>query len=195
MWVVYEAEKDNLVNVILMGPPGAGKGTQAELLAKRYALFHISTGDLLRKAILEKTKLGEAAKSYMDRGILVPDEVVIRLIRENLPQNGGFLLDGFPRNLKQAKALDEMLAKEGKEVTCVLNLNVAEVELLKRMKERARFDDHPETVLKRLEVYRHETEPAVLYYKEKGRLKWVDGAASVKEVNDRIQRELGAAQP
>ncbi len=180
------------VNVILLGPPGAGKGTQAELLSKRWKLAHISTGDLLRKAVQAKTKLGLQAKSFIDRGTLVPDDVVVALIRETLPRSGGFLLDGFPRTIEQAQALVKMLDEEGRRIDRVINFSVDEDIVTQRLTGRGRSDDTPETVRMRLEVYRKETEPLIAYYQKQGKLRSVDGSGTVEAVSRAIDAELKA---
>lgn len=179
------------MNVVFLGPPGAGKGTQAELAAERHNLAHISTGDLFRRAIEEGSELGKSVKAVMDRGELVSDDVVVRMIRETLPKEGGFLLDGFPRTRTQAESLDQMLAEEGKELDRVINLEIQETTVTERLLGRKRTDDTEEVIGKRLEVYRRETEPLISYYQEKGALRPVNGSQTIEEVSQSIAAELG----
>lgn len=176
--------------MILLGPPGAGKGTQAELLSRRWKLAHISTGDLLRKAVQAKTKLGLQVKRFIDGGTLVPDDVVVALIREKLPRSGGFLLDGFPRTIEQAQALGKMLDEEGRRIDRVINFSVDEGTVTQRLMGRGRSDDTLETVRMRLEVYRKETEPLIVYYQKQGKLRSVDGSGTVEAVSRAIDAGL-----
>lgn len=178
------------MNVILLGPPGAGKGTQSEIISKKFDLKHISTGDFFRKAIHEGTELGKKAKQYLDQGTLVPDEVAVALIRESLPSTHGFLLDGFPRTLSQAKILDSILGQEERQLDCVINLVVDRKEIMKRMLKRGRSDDQLETIQKRLEVYEQETRPLISYYQTQGKLKNVDGVQNIENVSQAIQSHL-----
>jgi adenylate kinase len=176
--------------VVLLGPPGAGKGTQAEILAKRRSLTHISTGALFRDAVRDGSSIGREAKSYLDRGELVPDPIVLELIRERLPRAGGFLLDGFPRNLAQAVALDDMLKGAGRKVDWVVCFELGERILMERLLGRGRSDDTADTIQKRLEVYRRETEPLISYYRERGKLQAIDGSRTVEEVGDAVESAL-----
>lgn len=175
---------------ILFGPPGAGKGTQAAGLVERYSLLHISTGDLLRKEIAAGTELGIKAKSLIDAGSLVPDEVVIGMIanafRSN-PDVKGFLLDGFPRTKAQAEALDSMLAESGSEVTSVLSLMISDEEVFNRIRHRAmienRADDADEnTIRNRISTYHEKTEPVIRYYQDKGKYSEINGLGTIEEV-------------
>ena len=183
------------MRAIFLGPPGSGKGTQAKLLAERMGVPAISTGDMLREAVRLETPLGLRAKAIMEAGELVSDEVVIGLIRERISRpdaRGGFLLDGFPRTLPQAAALDGLLAGNGESLDAVINLLVPEATLVERMVGRAaiegRSDDRPETVRERLRVYSERTAPLVDYYGGRGIRIDVDGSGSVEEVSARIDR-------
>jgi adenylate kinase len=185
------------MRLIFLGPPGSGKGTQAKLLAERLGVPAISTGDMLREAVRRGTPLGRRAQAIMEAGELVPDEVVIGLVRERtgLPDaRNGFLLDGFPRTIEQAEALDRILEGNGAAVDGVINLLVPEGTLVERLLGRAalegRSDDRRETVAERLRVYREKTAPLVERYRGLGLLLDVDGSGSVEEVAGRIDRAL-----
>jgi adenylate kinase len=213
------------MNVILLGPPGAGKGTQAEGIVKEYNLPHISTGDMLRAAVANGTELGLKAQEFMTAGALVPDEVVIGIVRDRLSEPDcakGFLLDGFPRTVAQAEALDKGLAEMGKSIDTVVNIIVDDEELLKRLTGRRickvcqrpyhmvfnqppaegvcacggelyqRADDTIETVKKRLDVYHNQTSPLIDYYRDKGVLVDIEGAKSVDAVFGDIKNALQA---
>lgn len=188
------------MRAIFLGPPGSGKGTQAKLLAQRSAVPAISTGDMLREAVRQGTPLGRRAKAIMDSGGLVPDDVVIGLIREriSLPDaRKGFLLDGFPRTIEQAVALDRLLAGNGETLDAVINLLVPESTLIERMDGRAtcegRSDDRPETVRERLRVYREKTAPLIDHYGSRGVRIDVDGSGTIEEVSGRIDRAAAGA--
>jgi len=181
------------MHVILLGPPGAGKGTQAELLAAAHDLLHLSTGDLLRTAVAAGTSLGREAKAYMDRGELVPDSLVLALLKERLgPQDsgGGYLLDGFPRNVAQAEALEAELGEDA--VDHVVYLELDDEEILRRLLGRGRQDDTEEVIRNRLHVYRRETSPLVEWYRQRGVLRRVDGTGSIESVHGRVLHVLGA---
>lgn len=181
------------MRIVILGAPGAGKGTQAKFIAEKFNIAHISTGDMLRGAISKGTDLGKEAKGYMDRGELVPDTLIINLIRERLKEadcKNGFLLDGFPRNVSQAKSLDTLLEELKLSLTHILDFDVPESVLLERILNRAkegsgRSDDNEEVVKNRLKVYKEQTLPVSNYYKEKGTLIVVPaGTKSVEEVKE-----------
>jgi adenylate kinase len=179
-----------VARLLLFGPPGAGKGTQAEILAKLQQIPHISTGDIFRAAVSNQTELGVQAKGYMDRGELVPDTLVIDLIKERLIQpdtSNGWLLDGFPRTLPQAEALEQLLSALGQEYDRVLNLAVPDATLVSRMLGRGRQDDTEDVIRKRLQVYRDQTEPLIGFYRQRQRLVDIDGSLDVEAVTHKIQ--------
>ena len=185
------------MRLIFLGPPGSGKGTQAKLLAERLGVPAISTGDMLRDAVRRGTPLGRRAQAVMEAGELVPDDLVISLVRERtaLPDaRNGFLLDGFPRTIEQARALERILEGNAASVVGVITLLVPEGTLVERLLGRAalegRSDDRRETVAERLRVYREKTAPLVEYYRSLGLLYDVDGSGSVEEVAGRIDRAL-----
>jgi adenylate kinase len=180
------------VRVVLLGPPGAGKGTQAEKLAEKLEIPHLSTGELFRHNISNGTKLGLEAKRYLDAGDLVPSELTNELVDDRLsdPDVGdGFILDGYPRSVGQAQALHDMLERRGTKLDAVLEFRVAEDELLQRLKARGRADDTDEVILNRMKVYRDETAPLIEYYSAE--LKTVDAVGSVDEVFARALQALG----
>ncbi len=179
--------------IILLGPPGAGKGTQAVLVAEKFAIPHISTGDIMRRAVSEKSDLGNKVKSFLDAGNLVPDALVVDLVRERIQKDDckpGFLLDGFPRTLEQGKALDSMLKDFNLKTSAVVDIIVPDKVLIERIQKRGessgRSDDNAETAAKRLKVYQELTAPLTEYYKTSSGLKEVDGIGTVEEVNQRI---------
>jgi adenylate kinase len=192
------------MRLILLGPPGAGKGTQAKILVNAYGIPQLSTGDILRSAIAQKTPMGLAAKEIMDRGDLVPDEIVNGIVSERLDApdaQRGFILDGFPRTIPQAQALDAMLEDKGSRLDAVVEIAADEDVLVRRIVNRARemavagggaarADDNVEIVRNRLKVYRELTEPLVAYYRGKGLVRRVDGMQSVEEVTADIRRAL-----
>lgn len=209
------------MNIILLGPPGAGKGTQAQLLTERFGLAHISTGDMLRSAIQKKTETGLKAETYMDKGELVPDHVVIALVEERLQEpdcQNGYILDGFPRTVEQAKALDGIAR-----IDAVVDIKLPDDFLIERLSGRRvcpkcgksyhvellqektvceddgtpliqRDDDKPETVLSRLKVYYQKTAPLIEFYKAKGILRAVDGTQYYKILGEAIAKELQDVQ-
>jgi adenylate kinase len=186
-------------NLLLLGAPGAGKGTQAVRLAARLGVPHVSTGDLLRAAVAAGTPLGREAKAYMDRGELVPDSIVIGVAAERLARpdaKTGFVLDGFPRTLAQAEALDAELARLGMKLDRCLALVTDEAALVARLLRRAqiegRADDNETTIRNRMRVYRAQTEPLVACYRRKGLLREIDGMGTIEEVEQRIHQGLAA---
>jgi adenylate kinase len=187
------------VNLVLFGPPGAGKGTQSKILTEKRGLPQLSTGDMLRAAIEAGTPLGLACKALMAKGELVPDETVIRIIAERYDQpdcKNGAVFDGFPRTIPQAQALDKMLAERGRKIDLVLELKVDDAVLLGRVEARIkaggilRSDDTPETLAHRLAVYYKNTAPLTDYYRAQGKLRAVDGMASVETVTAEIAAVL-----
>ncbi len=181
------------MRMVFIGPPGAGKGTQAERLVKSYNMAHLSTGDMLRAARDAKTPIGLQADKYMSAGELVPDDIIIGIIAERLQTSdghAGYLLDGFPRTIAQAEALDKMLAEKKTPLDVVLELQVPEDELFRRLAGRGRKDDTPDVIRQRLVAYRKQTEPLLDYYSRQGILKCVDGLGSVDEIFDRAKTEL-----
>jgi adenylate kinase len=181
------------MRLVFIGPPGAGKGTQAERLIKTYNLAHLSTGDMLRAARDAKTEIGKKADVYMSAGQLVPDDIILGIIRERLAQadcKQGYLLDGFPRTIAQAEGLDAMLKQDGTPLDVVLELRVPEEELFRRLAGRGRADDRPEVIRQRLVAYRNQTEPLLDYYTKRGLLKSIDGLGTIDEIFDRARAVL-----
>jgi adenylate kinase len=185
------------LDLLMLGPPGAGKGTQAKRLAEERAIPQIATGDMLRAAIEAGTELGQRVKPIYDRGDLVPDDLIVALIRERLgaPDTAdGFILDGFPRTIPQAEALDAMLTSIGRELACVLELQLDEGEAVRRLLGRAeiegRSDDTAEVIRNRMRVYRDQTEPLVAYYLARGIVVGIDAGGAPEAVYHRIQDVL-----
>ena len=181
------------MRLVFIGPPGAGKGTQAEKIVETYKIAHLSTGDMLRAARDAQTEIGKKADEYMSSGALVPDEIIIGIIRERLEQPDcahGYLLDGFPRTLAQAGELDEMLAAKETPLDVVLELQVHEDELFERLAGRGRADDTPEVIRQRLQAYEKQTAPLMDYYREKGLLKTIDGVGTVDEIFAAVKEKL-----
>ena len=195
------------MRLILLGPPGAGKGTQAKHLVDKFTIVQLSTGDMLRAAVAAGTPVGQRAKDIMARGELVPDEVVVAIVADRISQpdaKNGFILDGFPRTVPQAEALDRMLHQRALDLDAVIELKVDESILLKRVEKRIadmtargealRADDNAETLHKRLEAYRAQTAPLIAFYALKGTLHSVDGMAEIDDVANAIERVLAAAE-
>ena len=181
------------MRIILLGAPGAGKGTQASRLVEKLQIPQISTGDMLRQAREEQSELGRKAESYMKSGALVPDEIVIGIVRERLEKDDcrrGYILDGFPRSVAQAEALDGVLDGLGQELTAVVSLTVPEEELMKRLLERKREDDNEVVIRERLKVYKQQTQPLIDYYRARGLVKEVDGLGTVEQIFERILAAL-----
>lgn len=194
------------MRLILLGPPGAGKGTQATRLTARWGIAHLSTGDMLRAAVAAGTPIGLKAKEIMARGDLVPDEVVVQIVAERIGEPDaarGFILDGFPRTVAQAEALERMLAQHGLKLDAVVQIKVDEEALLARVDNRVREmraagqavreDDGPEVLKSRLEVYRRQTAPLVAHYQDLGCLKVVDGMGTIDEVSHAIEAAVDGA--
>ena len=181
-------------NIVLFGPPGAGKGTQSEKLIEKYGLIHLSTGDIFRTNIKEETELGKLAKSYIDKGELVPDEVTINLLGSEVDKHqspAGFIFDGFPRTKLQAEALDKLLEEKGTSITVMLALEVHEDESKKRLTLRAessgRADDaDPEVIQNRIDVYNSETAPVADHYSDQLKYTGIDGIGSIDEIFSRL---------
>ena len=187
------------MNLILFGPPGAGKGTQAKVLQEEGGLIQLSTGDMLRASVAAGSDVGKRCKAIMDRGDLVTDDIVVGIIAERLDQPdcaNGVVFDGFPRTIAQAEALDKMLATRGASIAAVIELKVEDEALVGRVAQRSletggtRGDDTPETLRKRLEVYRKNTAPLLDFYRAQGKLTSVDGMAPIPEVSGAIRRIL-----
>jgi adenylate kinase len=190
------------MRLILLGPPGAGKGTQAQRLVAKHGIVQLSTGDMLRAAAAAGTPVGNRAKEIMDRGDLVPDDVMVGIIDERLdaPNTAhGFILDGFPRTVAQAQELDKLIAKKGLALNAVIEITVDDSILESRIENRiketggARADDSIETLKKRLSVYHAQTAPVADYYRDKGTLKTVDGMGTVDEVSSAIEQLLSTS--
>lgn len=178
-----------MARLIFLGPPGAGKGTQAKLLADSHHIPHISTGDILRAAVLQETALGAKAQSYMDRGELVPDQLVIDLIRERLGQSDaqpGWILDGYPRTVVQADSLDGLLTELNQTCDRAINLDVPDEALIERLLSRGRQDDNEDVIRRRLEVYREQTAPLIDYYQTREKLTTIDGSRLMEEVTEQL---------
>lgn len=188
----------NMFNLILFGPPGSGKGTQSERIVERFGLIHLSTGNLLRQEICEKTPLGLEAQNFMDKGQLVPDEVVIGMIDsclEKHPDAKGFLFDGFPRTIAQAEALDKLLSLKKTEISTVLALDVTEDELVRRLLDRGktsgRTDDTDESIIRRrFAVYKAETEQVADHYRKHGKLERIAGEGSVDDIFQKLSDSI-----
>jgi adenylate kinase len=177
--------------LLFLGPPGAGKGTQAERLANGQGLLHLSTGELLRAEVQAGSALGREAEAVMARGELVSDVLVLAIVRSRLEQHeGGWLLDGFPRNLAQAEALDGLLAELGQGIELVVLMELSDAVLLQRLLERGRSDDNETVIRNRLEVYRGQTAPLIEHYRGMGLLEAVDAAGTVEEIAARIEALL-----
>ena len=183
-----------MLNIVLFGPPGAGKGTQSNLLIDKYDLIHLSTGDILRSEIAEGTKLGLEAKSIMDKGDLISDDIVISMISsklENNPNTNGFIFDGFPRTAAQATALDSLLKEKGTSISVMLSLKVADDELIRRLLERGkdsgREDDKNESIIaNRINEYNNKTAPLKEFYSDQDKLSEIEGVGGVSEIANKL---------
>ena len=192
-----------MLNIVMFGAPGSGKGTQSEVLIKTYGLFHISTGDVLRDHIKRGTALGKTAQEYINQGQLIPDELMVNILASVMDDNKevaakGVIFDGFPRTIPQAEALDEMLQQRGTKVSAVIGLDVPEEiligRLLNRGKESGRSDDNLETITSRLEVYNNQTAPLKAFYAQKGLLHMVQGTGGAEVVFERVRKVIEAVQ-
>ncbi len=186
-----------MLNIIIFGAPGSGKGTQSEKLIEKYGLKHISTGDLFRTEINKKTELGTLADSYISKGQLVPDEIVIEMLEEQLKSCcdlPGFIFDGFPRTLFQGKSLDKVLSKHDEKVSLVLSLEVADEELIQRLLKRGevsgRSDDNREVIESRLNVYYEQTAPLKEFYSNQGKLVKIKGHGSIEEIFESMSKAV-----
>ncbi len=188
----------NVLNLVLSGPPGAGKGTQSQFLIRDLDLLHLSTGDLLRSEIAQGSDLGLKAKELMDAGLLVPDEVVVGMIRNRIaavPEAKGYIFDGFPRTIPQAQALDQMLAELHESIACMVLMEVPREELIRRLllrgQDSGRSDDQDQAVVEqRIEEYLRKTAPVSGYYLQQSKLRTVDGMGTVEEIYARIREAL-----
>ena len=181
------------MKLLIMGPPGVGKGTQADRIKDKLKILHLSTGDILRAKVKAKSVIGMDAKLYMDFGKLVPDHILIEIVKERISKDdceNGYLLDGFPRTLPQAEGLDEMMHSIGHDLECAISLTADEDELVERLikrgKESGRSDDTPEVIRNRQKIYWEQTAPLLYFYRGKGILKEVDGSGEIPEITERI---------
>lgn len=181
------------VRLVMVGPPGAGKGTQATQLAEHFKIPHISTGAMLRDHISRSTELGLKAKAFVDSGELVPDHIIVGMLEETLRANGdGFILDGFPRTLAQAKILDQMVERLGMPITGVVHIAVPDEVVVERLTGRGRRDDTEAVIRRRLEIFGEETTPILSHYRDQSMLLSVDGVGSIQEVQSRIRTALAS---
>ena len=188
-----------MLNIVIFGAPGSGKGTQSDKLIEHYNLFHISTGDVLRDNIKRGTELGKIAKGFIDQGQLVPDELIIDILAQVLDENkanasDGVIFDGFPRTIPQAEALEQLLADRGTKIDAVVGLEVPEDELIKRIllrgKMSGRSDDNEETARKRLDTYHNQTSPLKAYYEQQGKYRAINGLGSIDDIFELIKDSL-----
>jgi adenylate kinase len=186
-----------MLNIVIFGPPGSGKGTQSERIIKRYGLTHISTGDILRKEINEETELGKLAKSLIDKGQLIPDETISEILKKKLDtlnNTRGVIFDGFPRTVDQAAALKKMLNGKGQDVNIMLNLEVERNELIERLLKRGqisgRSDDNLETIEKRIRVYENQTAPVIEFYKNERTYHPIQGTGEIDAIFNRIAEAI-----
>ena len=193
-FVVYFNINNTMINIVLFGKPGAGKGTQAEFLKEKYSLTHLSTGDIFRFNIKNETELGLLAKTYMDKGDLVPDSVTIQMLQSEVEKNSqskGFLFDGFPRTIAQAEALDAFLTSKNEEITATIALEADDEILVKRLLERGKTSGRPddqdeEKIRNRYQEYNEKTAPLMSYYEAQGKFYAVNGIGSIEEITERL---------
>lgn len=193
-----------MTNVVLFGPPGSGKGTQSKKLAAAFNLIHISTGDIFRAELKNETPLGLEAKKFIDKGMLVPDEVVIGMLSDHLDKSlekgpDGFIFDGFPRTIAQAEALDKLMDLKNMTIDGVLALTVSKPELINRILHRGKTsgrsdDNNEDTIKKRIEVYKEETAPVAGYYEKQSKLMTIEGEGSIDDIFDKLSMALEAIQ-
>ena len=190
-----------MFNIVIFGAPGSGKGTQSKMIVERYGFDYISTGDMLRQAIRQGNELGKTAKEYIDRGQLVPDDLIVRLIADFLDDkrgSKGVIFDGFPRTIKQAEALKTMLNERGTDIHILLDLQVEDDELVDRLLERGkisgRSDDNPETIKARLDVYHTQTAPLATYYIGEGKHAAIKGVGQIEDIFERIAEAIDRAK-
>lgn len=192
-----------MLNIVIFGAPGSGKGTQSDKIIENYHLFHISTGDVLRDNIRRGTELGKTAKGYIDQGQLVPDELIIDILAQVLDENKdkaseGVIFDGFPRTIPQAEALEQLLVDRGTRIDAVVGLEVPEEELIKRIllrgQQSGRADDNEETARKRLEVYHNQTSPLKAYYEEQGKYRAINGLGTIDGIFELIKEVLDSTK-
>lgn len=187
-----------MINIVLFGKPGAGKGTQAEFLKEKYNLTHLSTGDIFRFNIKNETELGQLAKTYMDKGDLVPDEVTIKMLEsevDNNPHSAGFLFDGFPRTLAQAEALDAFLTSKNQKITATIALEADDDILVKRLLERGKTSGRPddqdeEKIRNRYQEYNEKTAPLMAYYHSQNKFYTVNGIGTIQEITERVSKVI-----
>ena len=186
-----------MLNIIIFGAPGSGKGTQSDLIKKNYNLTHISTGEVLRQEIKKRTELGIIAEKYIDKGQLLPDELICKIldsVLDSIKDSSGVIFDGFPRTIPQAEALEKILEKRGKKLSLLLDLQVEDKELVERLIERGkisgRADDNEETIQSRLKIYHSQTAPLANYYKEKGKHSAIKGTGTIEETYSHIREAI-----
>lgn len=193
-----------MLNIILFGGPGSGKGTQSEKIAQKYSLFHISTGDVLRDHIARKTDIGHVAHSYISKGMLIPDKLMIKILEDLIisrtsETKHGVIFDGFPRTLPQAQELDRLVKALGTEIAAVIGLEVPDEELTKRLIKRGidsgRSDDNEQAIKTRLAVYHKQTQPLVDYYTESGRYEAIEGVGSIDDIFEKISAAIDKHKP
>ena len=182
-----------MLNIIFIGAPGVGKGTQSALIEKDYSISHIATGDMLRENIANGTELGKTAKSYMDKGELVPDSLVIDMLKERIKKDdckNGFMLDGFPRTIEQAKELSNILENLNYKISAVIDIFASEEVILDRLLKRGRADDNEETIKNRLKVFENQSKPVLDYYNDKAKIIKIESVGTPEEVYAKIKKEL-----